>query len=315
MKKGLLIIVLFSITISMFSQSSIGKIRLRPEYYQTDLKKKDLDSLKNSKTFFVIPSQFSEGYSIEEYKQILEETWTVTPIEVITEREVNKNSKIGNSFIEFKSNGVRTGKASYAFNYFKLSTIYVKSTGKNGQIYSGKKFNGIIFFTASVGARTEMAQMKDTIHGDLLDYRLGYLKNYFQQLNDGIKESKSYDIYDDFIDEEEAKNLKISTLHIPKNILYGFNALTWKEREKSAEQLFENYDYEYEVIDVDELNDKILNDEEPFYYIMYHQKNAHKIITIVEGVTGKIIYRTSKNMSYNIKAKDIKSIMKSIRKL
>jgi hypothetical protein len=134
-------------------------------------------------------------------------------------------------------------------------------------------------------------------------------------LNDGIKESKSYDIYDDFIDEEEAKNLKISTLHIPKNILYGFNALTWKEREKSAEQLFENYDYEYEVIDVDELNDKILNDEEPFYYIMYHQKNAHKIITIVEGVTGKIIYRTSKNMSYNIKAKDIKSIMKSIRKL
>jgi hypothetical protein len=314
MKKGILIILLLSITITTFAQSSIGNIRLRPEYYQTDLKEKDLEKLKDAKTYFVMPSQFSSDYSLDRYKDILDEVWTVSEIEIIEEKDISKHVEIGNVFLRFKSRSVRTGKASYVFNYFKLGVVNKIKEKKKGGFDWWEDFYGVVFFTTNVKARVDMAKMKDTINGDLLDYRLGYIKNYFQQLNEGIKESVSYNIYDDYVDENEIKKLENSVLLIPDNILYGYNALTGKERTKFADDIFEDYEYEYEVIDENDLSEKILNDDEPFYYIMYHQKNARKMITIVEGFTGKIIYRTSKNMSYNIKSKDIKSLMKRINK-
>jgi hypothetical protein len=314
MKKGFLIRLISSITISMFSQSSVGKIRLRPEYYQTDLKEKDLEKLKDAKTYFVMPSQFSSDYSLDRYKDILDEVWTVSEIEIIEEKDISDYVKIGNVFLRFKSRSVRTGKASYVFNYFKLGVVNKIKEKKKGGFEWWEDFYGVVFFTTNVEARLDMAQMKDTINGDLLDYRLGYIKNYLQQLNEGIKESVSYNIYDDYVDESEIKKLKNRVLLIPDNILYGYNALTGKERRKFSEDIFEDYEYEYEVIDENDLSEKILNDDESFYYLMYHQKNAHKMITIVEGSTGKIIYRRHTNLSYNIKAKDIKSLMKRINK-
>lgn len=185
---------------------------------------------------------------------------------------------------------------------------------KDGGISWFEDFYGVVFFTTNVDARMDMVKMKDTVYGDLLDYRLGYIKNYVQQLNTGIRDSKSYNIYDDYVNEKHIKNLKEKKLFIPQNMIYGFNAFTGKAREKSSTELFEDYTYDYEVIDENELSDNILNNEEPFYYLIYHQKNAHKMITIVEGTTGEIVYRKHTKLSYNIKPKDIRMLIKKINK-
>lgn len=317
MKKGLLTTVILLITIASLAQPSVGKIRLRPEYYQTDLKKKDLEKLKDAKTFFVVPSQFNEGYTKEEYEEILKKSWTISPIKVIENSEISEHLEIGNVFIRFKSNGIsitRRMTSTYIFNYFKVGVVNKIKEKKEGGYTWWEDFYAVVFFTADVNARLEMASLRDTVYGDLLDYRLGYIKNYFQQLNNGIKESESHNIYDDYVDEENIKVLKEVKLHVPKNILYGYNALTGNESKKSSEELFEEYNYDYIVVDENELSDKILNSEEPFYYLMYHQKNAHKIITVVESTTGKIIYRRHTKTSWNIKPKDIKTLMKRVNK-
>jgi hypothetical protein len=266
--KNLFIVLIFSFSAGLIAQSSLGNIKLRPEYYQTDLSKKDLEKLKTSKTFFVLPTQFSERYNKEEYQSILDKAWTINEIEIIQKEDIKKYVKIGNSFIKFKSISVNTGKSSYAFNYLKLGVVNKIKKKKDGGVSWFEDFYGVVFFTTNVDARMDMVKMKDTVYGDLLDYRLGYIKNYVQQLNTGIRDSKSYNIYDDYVNEKHIKNLKEKKLFIPQNMIYGFNAFTGKAREKSSTELFEDYTYDYEVIDENELSDNILNNEEPFYYLI-----------------------------------------------
>jgi hypothetical protein len=68
-------------------------------------------------------------------------------------------------------------------------------------------------------------------------------------------------------------------------------------------------------MDSDLLIDKILNDPEPFYYLMYHNVNAQKMITITNSITGEMIYCDHTIQSVNIKSKDLKKLSKDISKL
>lgn len=74
------------------------------------------------------------------------------------------------------------------------------------------------------------------------------------------------------------------------------------------------YNYKYEVISDEELNNKILNNEE-LYYLRYVRMNAERFLQVVNSKTGEIIYRNYiTGMSYNIKSKDIKELNDKIKK-
>lgn len=62
------------------------------------------------------------------------------------------------------------------------------------------------------------------------------------------------------------------------------------------------------MLDDEVLNQKILNAKEDFYYVMYTQTPGVKLVSIVNGLTGEIIFQEKTNFSYNIKPKDIKQI-------
>lgn len=314
MKNYLLILPFLIFYLNAFSQTATGNLKLRPEYYQSEFKKKDLEKLKSAKVYFIVPKQFKDIYEALDYEEVIKGVWTFSDIKIIEESEIYDNLELGNVFIRFYSHSTRNSKSTYSFNYLNIGLINkVKKEDNRAYKYWNDKI-GMMFFTTNVDARMDMVRMQDTIYGDLIDYRMGYLKNYFQQWNDALVKGEGVDMYDDYVDEKKIRNLKKKkVLYIPKNILYGFNALTGQEREKSAEELFKDYPYEYITISANELSNKILKDEEPFYYLMYHQKNAHKMITIVESTTGQVIYRTAKNMSYNIKPKDIRAIVKKMK--
>ena len=314
MKKILLLLFVIVSLFELCAQSALGRIKLRPEYWHGLMNDESFEKLKGTKTFFVRPKQFTNDYTVAEYIEILDQAWTVSPVTVIDEKDLFSNIEVGNIIIRYKSVSVFVGRGNYVFNYFKFGQVSKKKVKKDGNFKWWEDFFGIISFTADVEARLDMARTKDTIGGDLIDYRLGYLKNYLQQMNTGIKNSANHDFYDYTEDKAQLKKLKELKLYIPDNILYRFNAFTGKERERPSEELLADYTYPFEVIDENELSTKILNAKEPFYYLMYHQKNARKIITIVDGFSGEIIYRTSKNISYNLKPKDIKQINKAISK-
>lgn len=314
MKKYFLILPLFIFCLSVFSQTATGNVKLRPEYYQSDFKKKDLQKLKDAKVFFIVPRTFKDVYEASDYEEILKDVWTFSDIKIIEDTEITDNLETGNVFIRYYSRRYRKDNMILVFNYFKLSAVNkIKEKDDGGFKYWDDKL-GFMFFTTNVDARMDMVRNQDTIYGDLLDFRMGYLKNYFQQWNDALIKGEGVDMYDDYVDEKKIRHLKKkNSLYVPKNILYGFNALTGQERDKSAEELFKDYPYEYITISANELSNNIIKDEEPFYYLMYHQKNAHKIITIVESTSGQVIYRTAKNLSYNIKPKDIRAILKKMK--
>jgi hypothetical protein len=56
------------------------------------------------------------------------------------------------------------------------------------------------------------------------------------------------------------------------------------------------------------------SDSEEFYYLMYNQVNSNKILTIINGVTGEIIFQEFKKMSFNLKPKDLKQLSTTIEK-
>ena len=310
-------IILFFIGIfSSYSQTAVGDIKVRTDYGFSKINNKGFDKLKGAKTFFVRPKQFTNDYSIEEYQNVFDKVWTVSPVTVINHDELNQNVEVGNLIIRFKSytRNVQGKGIAYGFNYFKFGLVDKKKVKDDGNFKWWEDFNAVISFTANATARVDMNIGKDTINGDLLDYRLGYLKNYIQQINDAIENQKNYEFYKDLENKAELRKLRNAPLLVPENIIYRFNALTGRERDRSTDDLFENYSYNFEVIEESELNEKILNEQDSFYYLMYHQTNSNKIITIVNGVSGEIIYRTSKNMSYNMKPKDIKALSKTISK-
>jgi hypothetical protein len=312
--KYIYFLIFLCFSLITFSQTALGDIKFRPEYYQSNLSSKTFDKIKAGKAFFIRPKQFKTDYEIDQYEKILNSVWTATPIEVIDEKDVVENIKIGNIFIRFKAYTV-TSRATYSFNYFKFGLINKIKEKKDGTKTWWEDFFGVISFTSNVEARLDQIKGKDTIGGDLIDYRLGYLKNYMQQMNQGIVKNNSFDFYDDLEITNELINLRNTDLYVPSNILYRYNALFVKENEQNSDDLFEDYAYKYTIADENFLNAKILEAKEPFYYLMYHQKNARKIITIVNALTGNVVYRTSKNLSYNMKPKDIKDLSKAISKI
>ncbi|MBP2834289.1 hypothetical protein J8281_19065, partial [Aquimarina sp. U1-2] len=79
----------------------------------------------------------------------------------------------------------------------------------------------------------------------------------------------------------------------------------------TPEKQFKDYDFQYKVVSNNELNTKILN-KENIYYLMYTRFNQIKILSIINSLSGDVIYMTQEN-SHNVKPKDLKQISKLIK--
>jgi hypothetical protein len=61
------------------------------------------------------------------------------------------------------------------------------------------------------------------------------------------------------------------------------------------------------------LNDKILNDKVGFYYLVYVKSSTDKWISVVNSLTGAMIYSRCYMPSYNIEAADLKDLRKKLQ--
>lgn len=154
-----------------------------------------------------------------------------------------------------------------------------------------------------------------TLTEDMYNYQIGYLKNYLQNINDHLANNESTWMYDTDYDKVKIKALAKSTLYIPEYLkvksIWGYK----DEERANPDELFKDYDYKYEFISDDALNSKILKGgTEDFYYLMYTKINGQKLVTVINGRTGEIIYKDYQTMSYSLKPKDLKALSKAIKK-
>ena len=313
----LTLIVILSTTF-IHSQVRVGDFSFAM-YKHKELNKKTLNRFTTKTTKFVLP----KFYPKTAFEKILNEVWTVTPFDVIMEDKfIDSGVKVDDVLAQFMNIGVtRTTSSGMIVNYgFHILDFHVvnmiKKKTKEGELkwYSSKI--GTIYFTPDINLRQQSGANSKELNGDLLNFRLGYLKNFLQFMNNSIKHKVSIDLYEDYV-KSELKNIKSNTLYIDKNFIYGYNGWVIKqEKSPKIEDLMKNFSFEYKVVEYEEIEKKILaNQPTDFYYLMYNQINSNKIITIINGNTGDIVYQQHSLMSYNLKSKDFKVLDKKIKKV
>ncbi|WP_114903963.1 hypothetical protein [Kordia sp. SMS9] len=286
------------------------------------LSKKTVEKFKNTTTYFIF-NEDNKNYTRSDYKTLLDEVWTFTPYEIIEEKDMYDIFKPGVAFARFISFSItRFGKygastSSYHVIDFSVIKKITKDKVKKGKrIFQWKDDRvAAIYFTPDISSRQQIVSGKDSISGNLMNYKLGYIKNYFQFINSSLEKKESFNMFDDSIDKEKIGELKNKTLYISENFIYSYSPhkIDEKDEQMTPEKLFEDYQYSYKVISDEELNNKILNNED-FYYLMYNQNVSVKVYSIVNGKTGDIIFSKYKSMSYNLKPKNLKEISKKISK-
>lgn len=315
--KILVIFFIFFLPKLIISQVRVGDF-IYSKYKFNKLNKKNLNRFTNTQTTFILPEFFPK----ESYKTLLNQVWDVTPFKILHRDDfTSDNIKSDDALAKFKSVEIeKTTKSgmvvSYVFNFLDFQVVDKVKEKKKGKVWWSSRV-GAIYFTPNIKIRQEIegASGEREISGDLLNYRLGYLKNYLQLINKSLKNKTSIDIYDDFT-SPDLKNIKNETLYIDSNFLYGYNPFTASEKKSpEIEKLAQNYPFEYEIIDYAKLEEKIFSEKNDFYYLTYNQINANKIINIVNGKTGDIVYQEHTKVSYNIKSKDFKKIASKINKL
>lgn len=316
--KKFIIALLFSASVISHSQVRIGDFRIE-QYGHGKISKSALSDFKNSKTYFVIDDKL--GLNKDDFNSILKDTWTITPFEVVLKKERSKYLNEGNSLVFFDSFRITKEKdfvqtSVHSFTVFDVFMPENIKKRKNGKYKYKRNRVAALYFTIDVSARKDVVNQEGVIKGDIFNYRKGYLKNAFQNINKGLNDKNNIDIYDDFTNKTKVNALKNKTLYFSDDLIYGYNAWTVGKQESiTEEELFKDYKFDYKIVSDDDLNKMILDDsQEHFYYLLYSQINSNKILNIIDSKTGEIIFQEHKKMSFNLKSKDLKQLSNTISK-
>ena len=290
------------------SKQSQGKFK--------ELAKKDFDLIKTKKTIFVM-----DGIDIEDMRPVLTEVWKVNPFEVVSREEFteNKAAYITDSNAIFEVVGQVKSSDIATATYLVMQYYYPSNIkNNNGKLKYDKNEVAAIFLSGSLEGISEIIKTGKfgDIQEQMYNYQPGYLKNYFQNINNHLLNNTSTWVYETEFDKTKMKALKTATLYVPEYV--KMNAV-WDGRRSGNEDaslLFNDYEFKVEYIDDDALNTKILKNKsgEEFYYLVYTREIGNKMMTIVNAKTGDIIYKDYTIMSFFVKSKDFKELSKIIKK-
>jgi hypothetical protein len=332
----IIILILFSSSISSqisISASHVGRLK--------EIKQEDFNKFKKTKTIFLL----SNIYSNEEYDQVLKSSWNITDYEIISFKDfdinnysLEKNSfaVLGGHIVEFQTkNGLFRKYFTYVEFFMFDEKDKLKEVNKFKEMSQKKKDKYDILEKNRLNfARFYLLPTNDylmdcinlkgidylsnrTFNEDVFyNYKLGFLKNYFQFINNKISNSENYWFYQENSHTKKLVDLKTKTLYVPayliKHLVRDEN--NNEKVDEKLEDYFKDYSYKYELIEDDVVNTKILNNEE-FYYLRYARVNSERFIQIVNSKTGEIVYTNYiTGMSIRLKPKHIEEISKTISK-
>lgn len=333
MKKFLLLAICL-IFFESYSQISVGRRHIGKA---VKFEKGTLEKFKKSETVFVLSSIFEPS----QYDSILKDVWTVTPYKIVSAQEYNKDDYLDGSYSFVRLTGyklldetgwVKSVETFINVNYFDFET-FKEELNKMSSNNRSKKKDKLISNNYRSIARIQFQQKDDFNLDQKLDpdtdeftksllsedilhfYDLGFLKNYFQKLNQLLIDEEIYWMYeDDYL--QELKQLKNETLYIPNTTSIKFNSLeeSAEDIKEDFERIFKNYEYDYEFVSPSEINSKIL-DGETIYYLRLTRLRYERFLHIVNSKTGEIVYRGYiGGSSSKFKTKHINQLSESIAK-
>ncbi|PWK02122.1 hypothetical protein BC749_101183 [Flavobacterium araucananum] len=334
--KRILLIVMLALSIQNYAQVAVTA---SDRGANDPFEKGELEKFKATTTVFVLPQLNKK----EDYEKILKEVWTVTPYKVVEPKDfkmldfADGNYSIANldGDIKVTSKGttfVHTNlvirildKEKFDKGFKKLKVDDKRYEGKLKDLFRENLINiaraplcvNNAFLVDAMKTRSDekadilFARMYT--ENSFTNTNLGMLKNYFQQMNQIISKGEHCGLYDDFA-KPEIKNLKDATLYIPEAYMMEYNPWRISEKlrdEKDLKDLLEDYKYKFQFIKDEDLQKKILNNEE-IYYLRYVSMNANKYLQVVNAKTGDPAYYFYGAGSYNLKDNDFEKISKAV---
>lgn len=283
----------------------------------------EIAKIKNGTTFFAMNNPASPKAAA--YVEAIKKNWTLSKVECIKYTDVEKNIAPNNSFVTITAN--MTNSNSTMGN--TETHIYLELWTTNGHYtYDPKKrkhFNQAdkisiatieLFgdFTAQ-NYPSSLYKMDYDSSGHLENWSAGILANYIQQMIVLLNKGEIHDAKTVIYNKEEIKKLASETLFIPDYVMTKFSKNADDESKKfETKEIFDGYNLTYKLVSLEELNDKILNNPTPFYYLLFIKTINEKFITVTNSKTGEIIYSENSGSSSNFKSSDLKGLQKAVQK-
>lgn len=276
-----------------------------------------IPELKSGTTYIVM--KYPESSVAKEYVEIFKKYWTISNIEFIKTEDIKQYYLPGNFFfsIAYFPGGMNTVN-SIDFELWNCKDKYLKSKMKNPV----EQYDRNLIATFCVFKNLNNYELRDSIFlfdydfgGHFFNWGPGLLKNYLQQLMLLLNTPK-LTIYRSNMEvsgNKEIKELKTHTLYVPYYVLLMVTAKNYLKKRENEDEVFKGYKYKYEFITTEKLNNKILNDEFPFYYANIVREGWSYFFSITNSVTGEVIYSTYDPYSNSgFGQKDIDALGKAI---
>ncbi|POY40165.1 hypothetical protein C3L50_05830 [Flavobacterium alvei] len=291
----------------------------------------ELSKIKGGTTYVAMKDPNAE--KSKEYVEIFKNNWTYTKLEFIKYTDITKYIAPGNSFLTLSgyvtdvqmmslyNNGIRPGiDYSHTHIFLQLWTVDDNYFKKNKEFNDKDRIQiaRLELYTdfETIVRPSNLYQNDYDADNHIRNWGPGILKNHIQNLNTYLNTGKKKSLFSDILNEKEIKKLASETLYIPDYILVKFNKFTGDESAKlKEEELLEDYKFKYKMLSTKELNDKILSDTKGFYYLQYIKSSTNKYISVINSLTGEIIYSIYVPVSYNLKSDDLKDLSKIIQKI
>jgi hypothetical protein len=227
-------------------------------------------------------------------------------------------------YLCFETTNNPGSSAKNELNVAARAELYLKTIGYGGQDQLEKDFKKDLKTTGILRKKEFSFDLADAdLKYVYLNGNPGNIKNMVQYVSNQLSAAQSGKLLDDMGPSAEMAKLKQDTLYVP-NYWYGEDGLTMESLEhdskpykitvKYTDEMLAAYPYKIKLIGRDELNNKILQADKDFYYYNYIQSSANKIVSVINGYTGNVIYREITRLKYRPNENDFEKVGKAVGK-
>lgn len=283
----------------------------------------EVAKIKQGTTFFAMKDPASPKDAA--FVAAIKKAWTLSKVECIKYTDVEKNIAPNNSFVTIGANMTTSNSTTAATE----TRIYLELWTTNGKYtYDPKKrrhFNqadkisiATIELFADFYAQNNpsaLYKMDYDAAGHFKNWGTGVLSNYIQQLNSLLDKGTETLAKTEIANKEELQKMSASTLFIPDYVMIKFPKNSDDESKKYEDkEIFDGFIQAYKVLSLAELNDKILTNATPFYYLLFIKTPNEKFVTVTNSQTGEIIFSAYSGSVVNFKSSDLKELQKAVQK-
>ncbi len=312
MRKILLLVVfiaLYSVGIAQINIGNPGAIK------PTSFKGKDIELYKTLTTYFVIREGDKENQAAIE--NILKQVWTFNKYEIIDferyKTMVENENAIFFGLRNYNTSSEYTSNSDLFGKYAQSSSLKIQ-LWRNLKKEKPQLLNEDVLAYIDLGTHWRMSkELTQRVGLDAFEYicktdtivkewSWGYLKNYLQEINRHLVDNKPRWRFESEVDKENISKLNTQVLYVSSDVKNNFDSRT-------KEDPFAEYKgKKIEMISPQDLSDKILESDKPFYYMKVYKPSSDKIVTIINSATGEYLYSDYSGMAYFFKDKDVKEL-------